>query len=243
MRLLSHPNSKDRPCPSLVLYNIRILFHSLIIFLLLYILQSFPPLKSASLQELRLSFCESLKIFPEILGEMKNITHIALKNTSIEKVPLSFQNLTGLFLLIIEGNGMLRLPSSICSMPNLSDNIVDGCILPKLDDKLSSMVTTIPKDMYLRECNLLDQFLPILVMWSANVERLDLSGNNFTILPECIKGFPHLWKLTLDDCKCLREIRGIPPKLKWLSAKQCKSLTSWSRNMLLNQVFFPLYLS
>jgi len=201
-------------------------------------LMSFPPLKSTSLQELELSYCESLKTFPEILGEMKNIKRIALENTSIEKVPVSFQNLTGLLYLIIEGKGMLRLPSSICNMPNLSDIIVDGCIFLKLDDKLSSMVSTSPKEITLKNCNLSDEFLPILVMWSANVKSLDLSGNNFTILPECIKDCHFLWYLRLDDCKCLREIRGIPPNLKRLSAKQCKSLTSSCKNMLLNQVFF-----
>jgi Leucine-rich repeat (LRR) protein len=209
-------------------------------------LMSFPPLKLTSLQELELSYCESLKTFPEILGEVKNIKRITLTNTSIQKLPLSFQNLTGLNDIWILRNGMLRLPSSIFSMPNLSSIEVDGCILPKLDEKLSSMVTTIPEHhlyIELKKCNLSDEFLPILVMWSANVECLDLSGNNFTILPECIKDFHLLWSLTLDDCKYLREIRGIPPKLKLLSATNCKSLTSSSRNMLLNQVLFCLLFS
>lgn len=195
---------------------------------------SFPSLKLTSLQELELSYCESLKTFPEILGEMKNIRLFYLKGTPIENVPVSFQNLTGLLLLTIKGMGMLRLPSSIISMPNLSDVIVDGGIL-QLDDKLSSMVTPSQKYIKMKKCNLSDEFLPILVMWSANVESLDLSGNNFTILPECIKDCHFLSDLRLDDCKCLREIRGIPPNLKHLSARNCNSLTSSCRNMLLNQ--------
>ncbi|AES76312.1 functional resistance protein KR1, putative [Medicago truncatula] len=197
-------------------------------------LLSFPPLMSTSLQYLELSYCESRKSFPEILREM-NITGLTFLSTSIEKLPVSFQNLTGLRRLSIEGNGMLRLPSIICSMPNLSVVYVRGCIWPKVDDKLSSMVTSSAEHMHLRNCILSDEFLPIIVMWSANVSKLDLSGNNFTILPECIKDCRFLTDLILDDCKCLREIRGIPPNLKHLSAKYCKSLISSARNMLLNQ--------
>jgi len=206
-------------------------------------LLSFPPLKSTSLRGLELSFCFGLQNFPEILGEMKNITHITFEQTSISKLPDSFQNLTGLRSLSIEGFGrLIRLPSSIFRMPNLSNIFSEDCLFPKKIDKLSSMVLTSPKGIKLKKCNLSDEFLPILVMWSANVEWLDLSGNNFTILPECIKDFQFLSSLTLDDCKCLREIRGIPPNLKYLSTKYCKSLTSSCRNMLLNQVLFCFFI-
>ncbi|RHN52479.1 putative TIR domain, winged helix-turn-helix DNA-binding domain-containing protein [Medicago truncatula] len=156
-------------------------------------LRSFPAMKSASLRRLGLAYCTSLKTFPEILGEMKNITHISLMKTSIDKLPVSFQNLTGLQIFFIEGNVVQRLPSSIFRMPNLSKITFYRCIFPKLDDKWSSMVSTSPTDIQLVKCNL------------------------------------------LDDCKCLREIRGIPPNLKHLSAIRCKSLTSSCKNMLLNQ--------
>ncbi|XP_039682591.1 TMV resistance protein N [Medicago truncatula] len=201
-------------------------------------LMSFPPLKLTSLDELRLSDCKNLNNFPEILGEMNNIKRICWENTSIKEVPVSFQNLTKLLYLTIKGKGMVRLPSSIFRMPNLSDITAEGCIFPKLDDKLSSMLTTSPNRLWcitLKSCNLSDEFLPIFVMWSAYVRILDLSGNNFTILPECIKDCHLLSDLILDDCKCLREIRGIPLNLTNLSAANCKSLTSSCRNMLLNQ--------
>ena len=204
-------------------------------------------MKCTSLQKLELSACESLKTFPEIIGEMKYITRINLIATSIEKVPISFQNLTGLIQLDIKGNGMLRLPSSIVSMPNLSVRF-SGCIFPKLEDKLSFMVTTSPKSrthISLTKCNLSDEYLPIVITWSANLKMLNLSGHNFTILPECIKDYRFLFHLRLDDCKFLREIRGIPPNLEYLSAIRCNSLTSSCKNMLLNQVlcFYSLCLT
>lgn len=93
-------------------------------------LRSFPPIKLTSLQQLRLSFCYSLKNFPEILGKMENIGSISLSETFIEELPDSFQNLTGLHYLLLEGHGtLLGLPSM---MPKLSCIFVDGYhLLPK----------------------------------------------------------------------------------------------------------------
>jgi Leucine-rich repeat (LRR) protein len=92
-------------------------------------------MKLTSLEQLELSFCESLKWFPEILGQMKNTKIIVLKGTSIEEFPFSFRNLIGLHTLGIWGSGMLRLPGSIHMMPNLSEVYVQGCqLLPIQND-------------------------------------------------------------------------------------------------------------
>jgi Leucine-rich repeat (LRR) protein len=202
-------------------------------------LKSFPPIKLTSLQQLQLSFCESLESFPEILCEMENITNIDLMGTSIEEFLFSFQNLTGLRVLQILGGGTFRLPSRILTMPTLSLVIAWGCLLPKKNDILSSMAYSNVQELCLPKCNLSDEFLPIT--WFANLEELDLSRNNFTILPECITECHFLRTLLLDYCKCLREIRGIPPNLKCFSAFGCESMTSSCRSMLLNQVLFSLY--
>ncbi|XP_050917696.1 disease resistance protein Roq1 [Lathyrus oleraceus] len=178
-------------------------------------LQSVPPLKLISLQKLKLSGCESLKSFPEILGEMQHITFIELRETSIEEFPLSFQNLTGLCLLEIVGNGRVRLP--------------------KENDKFSSEMFSKVRSLHLFNSNLSDESLPKFLTLFANVQKLDLSANHFTILPECLKDCDFLYKLCLDDCKNLKEIRGIPPNLKYFSAQSCVSLTSSSRRLLLNQ--------
>lgn len=49
-------------------------------------LRSFPPMKLTSLQQLELSYCHSLKKFPEILGKMGNLEDLDLVGTSIEEV-------------------------------------------------------------------------------------------------------------------------------------------------------------
>jgi hypothetical protein len=198
-------------------------------------------MKLTSLERLELSFCESLELFPEILGQMNNIERIILKGTSIEEFPLSFQNLTGLHTLRIWGSGMLRLSGSILLMPSLSDIYAQGCqLLPIQNDELNSTVFSNVQELWLIKCNLPDELLSALLIWFANVQKLrlikcNLLRSNFTIIPACLKECRLLGSLILNCCKYLPEIKGFPPMLR------CKneSLSSSSRSMLLNQVFFP----
>lgn len=199
-------------------------------------LTSFPPLRLTSLEELELSNCHSLKSFPEILEEMENITKIVLEETFIKKLPSSIEKLTHLRTLEVRGHGVTRLPSSILMMPQLSELITLDCRLPKQDDNLSSMVPSKVDYLRLSVCKLSNKSLPNVLKRFANVTYLDLSGNGFTIL--CLEECHSLVDLTVDGCKRLREINGVPPKLKYLSAQECESLTSSCRSRLLNQVLF-----
>jgi Leucine-rich repeat (LRR) protein len=206
-------------------------------------LESFPPLQLASLEKFQLSGCESLKSFPEILVEMQNIMVIQLKETGIEEFPLSFQNLSGLSFLEVDGNQLHRLSSSILMMPNLRSVDASYCqlLLPKQNDKLCSEMSSKIETLELFNSNLSDESLPIFFRLFANVAILDLSNSYFTILPECLRECDFLYKLCLDYCKYLREIRGIPQSLKYFSAQSCFSLTSSTRSILMDKVFFCLF--
>jgi hypothetical protein len=163
---------------------------------------------------------------------MENIGSISLSETSIEKLPDSFENLTGLHYFLLEGHGtLLSLPSM---MQKLSCIFVDGYhLLPNQSDKPNSMVSSNVQSNVLTECNLTDESLPIVRKWFANVTRLDIKV-------ECMKELFSLTRLNLDDCKHLQEIRGIPSYLKHLSALNCESLGSSCRKMQLSQVLFFL---
>ncbi|MED6183283.1 hypothetical protein PIB30_036469 [Stylosanthes scabra] len=91
------------------------------------------------------------------------------------------------------------------------------------------------KAFCLRDNNMSDDFFPLAVACLPNVTKLNLRGNNFTVLPECMQEFHFLSWLNVDDCKHLQEIRGIPPNLKEFSAVNCKSLSPKSTRVLLNQ--------
>ncbi|XP_039691085.1 disease resistance protein RUN1 [Medicago truncatula] len=179
-------------------------------------LKRFPPLGLASLKELDICCCSSLKSFPELLCKMTNIKEIDLDyNISIGELPSSFQNLSELDELSVREARMLRFP--------------------KHNDRMYSKVFSKVTKLRIYECNLSDEYLQIVLKWCVNVELLDLSHNNFKILPECLSECHHLKHLGLHYCSSLEEIRGIPPNLKELSAYQCKSLSSSCRRMLMSQ--------
>ncbi|KAL2334262.1 hypothetical protein Fmac_015475 [Flemingia macrophylla] len=127
------------------------------------------------------------------------------------------------------------------SFPNLPQlqqiNVTQG--VPKENESAkrvsSSTVFSNVQRARLRSCNLSDGFFPTVIPWFANVKELDLSSNNFTIIPECIKQCQFLTRLYLDNCERLQEIRGIPPNLKYFSAIKCLSLTASCRSMFLSQ--------
>ncbi|XP_061347996.1 disease resistance protein Roq1-like [Gastrolobium bilobum] len=200
-------------------------------------LGALPPFKLTSLEELYLNECSSLESFPEILGEMKNIKHLDLFRTPIKELPSSFENLTGLRELVAVACGIVQFPSSIVKMRELVLIRGEGWNLGSLPE-VGSMVSSNLELLKLVKCNVSDEILAIGLTWFANVKNLDLSFNCFTIIPECIKECHLLRSLTLDYCRNLREIRRIPPNLKYFSARNCYSLTSESISKLLDQVYF-----
>jgi Leucine-rich repeat (LRR) protein len=183
----------------------------------------------------------NLKSFPQILGKMENITELVLEETPINELPCSFQNFTHLQTLEVRCCRMFKLPSCIVTMPKLVEILVWVLgewqfPLDADEDKVISTVSSNVECLTLARCKLSNDFFPTALTWFSNVKELNLPGNDFTILPECIKECHLLRKLCLDCCQYLHEVRGIPPNLKIFSAEWCESLTS--AEMLLNQVFF-----
>ncbi|KEH17574.1 resistance domain protein, putative [Medicago truncatula] len=216
-----------------------------------YILKSIPALKLDSLEKLDLSFCYSLENFPcvvdGLLDKLKflNIEYCTmhrniprLKLTSLEQFNLSyplnefpfpFENHTLLPTSYPCKCGTVYLPNRVVALSLLAEFIIKG--ERKVSPKQSSQVEYI----CLRNCKLSDEYFSISFMLFANVKELHLTENQFTVLPKSIEKCNFLWRLVLDDCEEIREIEGIPPCLKTLSAINCKSLTSSCKRKLLNQ--------
>ncbi|KAK2419795.1 disease resistance protein RUN1 [Trifolium repens] len=179
-------------------------------------LRSFPPLKLPSLNELDLYYCKSLQNFPEILDKMEKLDEIHISETSIQEIPVSFQNLIGLssISIRIEGCEKLMFSSSIiCNMPNVD------------------IVTLLPRSN-------LSLGFPMFIKWFTNMTCLDLSGSDIRVLPEFFREFTSLGILHLKDCSSLEDICAFPPNLQRLFAENCKSLNSSSRSMLLNKKLY-----
>ncbi|MED6216004.1 hypothetical protein PIB30_003651 [Stylosanthes scabra] len=212
-------------------------------------LRSFPPtIKLPSLEELILFGCSSLEYFPEIPEEMENLQVLNLYDTGIKDLPCSFCNLSRLRHLNIVGDAMCKIPIVIGMMPKLMFCDIKGGgnkgrVSREQMEGLQGILTTHSHSLYssnmirlcLRNSNLSDEFFPLAVTWFPNVLLLDLSGNNFRILPECVQEFRCLLTLNVDHCKHLQEIRGIPPRLTSFSAVNCKSLSPRGTSVLLNQ--------
>ena len=199
-------------------------------------LRSFPALMLPSLEELYLSYCLSLESFPEILGKMESLTKLELENTPIKEFPFSIRYLTRLQTIILRYFGKVQLPSSIfmfTELKHLRIQYCDGlCILHEGEEHVSSMVSLNLQHFYFPSCNASDKFLSTGFPWFANVKELDLSSNNFIIIPESIKKCYALKGLILDYCNNLQEIRGIPPNIETFSAKCCTSLTDLDLTLL-----------
>ncbi|KAG4977447.1 hypothetical protein JHK86_036921 [Glycine max] len=194
-------------------------------------LETFPPIKLTSLESINFSYCSSLVSFPEILGKMENITHLSLEYTAISKLPNSIRELVRLQSLELHNCGMVQLPSSIVTLRELEVLSIcqcEGLRFSKQDEDVKNKSLLMPssylKQVNLWSCSISDEFIDTGLAWFANVKSLDLSANNFTILPSCIQECRLLRKLYLDYCTHLHEIRGIPPNLETLSAIRCTSL-------------------
>jgi hypothetical protein len=219
-----------------------------------------------SLEQLNLSNCSILESFPKILGKMDKIREIHIRGSPIKEYPFSIQNLTRLRKLELQMCGMVRLPSSIFVLPELSEMHVSRCEGLSLSEQDNGMQMVFNfffnvKDLnlsgnnfttlhaWIKECHLLrnlkmDDCSSLReirgIPWK--LEKISVKGCkslrclDLTILPECTAQCCFLKELILDDCACLREITGLPPNLDSFSAKGCTSLTSQSISMLCNQV-------
>jgi len=205
-----------------------------------------PSLKIMSLRN-----CTTLENFPEILGKMENITYLVFSNSGICELPFSIGLLVELVNLTIDRcNKLLELPSSIFMLPKLETLEAYCCKgLARIKKGKDQVPETLPsdvrnassrfvhKDVDLSFCYLPYEFLATLLPCLHYVTDISLDYSSIRILPSCINACYSLKKLTMKNCTELREIRGLPPNIKHLSAINCESLTSQSKEMLLNQVY------
>ncbi|KAK2350343.1 disease resistance protein RPV1 [Trifolium repens] len=192
-------------------------------------LRSIPPLRLTLLEKFNLSYCLSLESFPEILGEITNIPRVLLYETPIKQLPFPFQHLTPPATSYPCRCGIVHLPNRVAAMSMLAEVTIKG------EGKVSPMQSSHVEYICLMNCKLSDEYLSTSLMLFANVKELHLTNNQFTILPKSIEKCHFLWRLVLDDCEELQEIKGNPPSLRMLSALNCQSLTSSSKSKLLNQ--------
>uniref|UniRef100_A0A7N2LFD4 Uncharacterized protein n=1 Tax=Quercus lobata TaxID=97700 RepID=A0A7N2LFD4_QUELO len=200
-----------------------------------------------------LSYCKRFKILPSNLM-LKSLNSFDLVRCSrLEKFPNSHPEMKCLRDLDLQGSGIRELPSSkLClrDCPNLRD-------LPDTIYKLQQLQDlSIPTTRLRFTCNSFDSIsgYGFLMMehldigHCLNLNKLDfliqpdyfpalkstsLPRTNIITIPESISRFPRLGVLSIQNCKQLREILGLPKSIKWVNATDCFKLDLQS---LLSQV-------
>ncbi|WZZ88099.1 hypothetical protein YC2023_116678 [Brassica napus] len=153
------------------------------------------------LQELTLSGCSQLEVFPEIKEAMESLEILLLDDTAITEMP-NIKHLRNIKTFSLCGTSSQVSVSMFFLPPPL------GC----------SQLT----DLYLSRCGL--DKLPDDISGLSLLQSLCLSGNNIETLPERFNQLHNLKWFDLKYCKMLKSLPTLPQNLQYLDAHECESL-------------------
>lgn len=176
-----------------------------------------------SLKTLTLNSCSKLDRIPESLGNISSLEMLDVTGTCVNQAPLSLQLLTNLEILNCQGLSR-KFIHSLFPCWNFSWNYSNsqGLKWTYCFNSFGSM-----RNLNLSDCNLLDGDIPNNLESLPSVQILDLSGNNFTSLPESLCQLVNLTTLVLISCKRLRELPKLPLSVRNVEARDCVSLKEY----------------
>ncbi|KAK7314749.1 hypothetical protein VNO77_33277 [Canavalia gladiata] len=132
------------------------------------------------------------------------------------------------------------LPTNTDLFQNIEELNLEGCQqLPKLMWKsFGDRTNWHPKlsRLTLKNCDLSDEDLELILNLFLQSKWLTLSDNNFLNILDCIEDLSHLLFL-VDNCMQLRDVSVLPPYLQYIDARNCISLTPQSSDVILSQAF------
>lgn len=158
-----------------------------------------------SLEKLVLSGCSKLKDFPFDLRKMECLIVFHADRTSIYQSPIM--------------TGETKSPSSIfCPW------ISKPAKMPELVRFSMSSLCCSLVNLSLAHCNLQDDAILEDLGCLSSLQKLNLTGNQISSLPESIKNLTMLQALELDGCNRLRSLPQLPSSITDLDISNCKSL-------------------
>nr|XP_023892451.1 TMV resistance protein N-like [Quercus suber] len=182
-------------------------------------LQILPSqLRLKSLRFFNLSGCSRLEKLPNFHPEMECLKTLELKGSGIREVPSSIEHLTGLCKLSLYE--LRRLQELSIPTAKLRPTSGYGFVNMK-EVSFRGYKSRIELDLLMKP-----DYFPAL-------ERIDLSYTNIVTIPETIS---RLEKLSITNCKLLREIQGLPQSISQVFAENCMLLDIQSPSGLFNQV-------
>ncbi|XP_018459076.1 disease resistance-like protein DSC1 [Raphanus sativus] len=164
--------------------------------------------KLKCLQELILSGCSQLEVFPEIKEDMESLEILLLDDTAISEMP-NMMHLSNIKTFSLCGTDSQLSVSMFFSPPPL----------------VCSRLT----DLYLSSCSLYK--LPENIGGLSFLQSLCLSGNNIENLPESFNQLHNLKWFDLKYCKMLKALPTLPQNLQYLDAHECESLETLANRL------------
>ncbi|XP_035546817.1 TMV resistance protein N-like isoform X3 [Juglans regia] len=171
-----------------------------------------------SLKTLALFGCSQLEEMPEGLGNLEHLEELDLSETAIRKFPSSITRLQNLRMLSFQRCSGLppksflkRLVTGFWGNPNT------GLVLPT---SMSSTPCSLNM-LDLSYCHLMDGGVPDDLSGLSSLQFLDLSGNDFTLLPESISQLSKLFIIYLRCCSQLRSLPELPSIIVYDNAQDC----------------------
>ncbi|VVA26651.1 PREDICTED: TMV resistance [Prunus dulcis] len=192
-----------------------------------------------NVESLILKDCTNL-VDVESIGDLKKLVYLNMEDCkNIRKLPKNIFMLKFLETLIISGCSSLNeFPVEMGKMESLKvlqgDGVPIYCLLTTIVEvKLqprknpetywTSYLPCNLVELSLSDCNLSDYDFPRGFGNLFSLQRLNLSCNPISSLPDCIRGLKRLEELSFSQCTRLESLRGLPPVAE-LIVNGCTSL-------------------
>ncbi|XP_030961959.1 TMV resistance protein N-like [Quercus lobata] len=183
-----------------------------------------------SLNSFDLVRCSRLEKFPNSHPEMKCLRDLDLQGSGIRELPSSK-------LCLRDCPNLRDLPDTIYKLQQLQDLSIPTTRLRftcNSFDSISGYGFLMMEHLDIGHCLNLNK-LDFLIQpdYFPALKSTSLPRTNIITIPESISRFPRLGVLSIQNCKQLREILGLPKSIKWVNATDCFKLDLQS---LLSQV-------
>ncbi|KAJ9675642.1 hypothetical protein PVL29_024528 [Vitis rotundifolia] len=185
-------------------------------------------LSTPNLERLILQGCTSLLEVHQSIGDLEKLHLLDLKDCkSLESVPDSICKLKSLETLSLSGcSQVMRLPKHFGPLKNLKVLSLHGCY--NCEELPSLLGLCSLNDLELSHCFLRNDAIPVDFWCLSSLQKLNLSGNNFTVIPEGITQLSKLRVLQLGHCYMLQEMPQLPSSIQEVDANSCMSLRNLS---------------
>ena len=208
-------------------------------------LQILPSqLKLKSLVSFELSDCSRLEKLPNFHPEMECLKTLNLDGSGIREVPSSIEHLTKLEeLYLFECKNLGDLPDSIYKLQQLQELATPTAKLRPTCDSFYGSSGYGFVNMWRLNFRGYEGIIELDLLMKPDyfpaLEYLNLSDTNIVTIPESISRFPRLEKLSIRNCKLLREIQGLPQSISTVYVNNSMLLNT-SPSGLFNQVSLSL---